>query len=53
MVFCIGVRNLKFLASTVPEIQRGPNIPKVGNVTPDLILHLPNSAFSDQSDGQI
>jgi len=26
--------NLKFLAATVPEIWRGPNISKVGHVTP-------------------
>jgi len=36
--------NLKFLASTVPEILLGPKIPKVGHVTPtrplfDAILH--------------
>ena len=26
--------DLKFLAQTVPEIRRGPKIPKVGHVTP-------------------
>jgi len=45
--------NLKFLAQTVPEIWKGPKIPKLGHVTLpdplDLILHFFVSAHRVQS----
>jgi len=34
MAFCIGVPNLKFLASAVTRYEVGPNILKVGYVLP-------------------
>ena len=34
LTFCIGVPNLNFLASTVPEIYKGSKISKVSHVTP-------------------